>query len=623
MKILYALILFVSMIAGAIARPVVYIEGLVDFGKPLQQWDGFGVNYVQTAHTTNYSSFPQDYGGFSILSESGKAEIIDLIFGADGLKPGIIKMFLDPLHQGEKGEAYDHMATTSYMLDFVTRGLQKTKKRNCELQILTTLYAPPAYMTVQKEYRGRDFNPAFRTDLENYLLDWCLFLKKEGIPVKYLSLHNEGEDWRRWPLDGKSADFEKGHDYNMYWSPSLVASLLETMPARLREKKLSQIGLTPGETSRFYQFYYCGYYRNIVENEKALNNLSLFTSHNFYNGELGHRWFSGSGNPGLDRLRNLRPDLHGWVTSASWGKMDINFILQIYMNIYMSGINGYIPWAVIQRPAHWVDGDPNPGTAIRVEEDGSYSVLDGYYWYKQVSRAGQPGMNVAYTECMDAEISLMAFDASDTGNTDNFIVINSGITVPSREDAVILELNDRKFLMSTKYPSATPTPIDYTCTVSDSGYRLKAVVPETLYGCKDTVSVKLSIIDGEYAIKEQIDASFRIIPDKVRTSGKWNTKITANGEQSQKTTTFHADVSFEPGDGGMLMILDVYDTSCNSERSLRLKVAGSDTRTFSAYRTLNNGQEKYKYVGDFDVQEDGCLYYKAPFESVTTFFGKK
>ena len=622
MRKVWMLIFFAGLITVSAAQPIVYIDGAIDFGKPLRQWDGFGVNYVQTAHTIDNKSFPQDYGGFSILSESKKAEIIDLIFGADGLKPGIVKMFLDPLHQSKRGGAYDHKATTSYMLDFVTRGLQESKKRNCDLQILTTLYAPPAYMTKQKEYRGRDFDPVCRTDLENYLLDWCLFLKKEKIPVKYLSLHNEGEDWRRWPLTGESAEFEKGHDYNMYWPPSLVASLLETMPVRLRDNGLSEVGLTPGETSRFYQFYHCGYYRSIVENKKALDNLALFTSHNFYNGELGHRWFSGSGNIGLDRLRSLRPDLHGWVTSASWGKMDINFILQIYMNIYMSGINGYIPWAVIQRPAHWVGGDPNPGTAIRVEEDGSYSVLDGYYWYKQVSRAGQPGMSVAYTECMDAEISLMAFGASESDNSDNFIVINSGITVPAREDAVILELNDRKFLMCTKYPSATPTPIDYTCDISESGYRLNAFIPESLYSSDDTINMKLSIIDGEYAIKEQVDTAFQLNAEDFKASGIRNAKI-ENKKRNRETGVLQAEVSLIPTNGGMMMALDILDTSCNPVRPLRLKIAGTDVSVFSAYRTLNNGDEKYEYIGDFKVQDGGYIYYDAPFESVTTFLGKK
>ena len=80
----------------------------VDFSQHLQDWDGFGVTYVQTAHTQDYEEYPQDYGGFSLLDEDEKAEIIEMIFGNNGLKPGLVKMFLDPLHQKDPGGNYDH-----------------------------------------------------------------------------------------------------------------------------------------------------------------------------------------------------------------------------------------------------------------------------------------------------------------------------------------------------------------------------------------------------------------------------------------------------------------------------------------------------------------------------------
>ena len=64
----------------------------VDFTRTLQNWDGFGFNYVETAHSYDYNKFPQEYGGFSLLTEKQKQEIINLVFGEDGLKPGIIKI---------------------------------------------------------------------------------------------------------------------------------------------------------------------------------------------------------------------------------------------------------------------------------------------------------------------------------------------------------------------------------------------------------------------------------------------------------------------------------------------------------------------------------------------------
>ena len=71
----------------------------VKFDHKIREWDGFGFNYVETAQTPDYNEFPQEYGGFSLLYENEKSEIIDMIFGENGLKVGLIKMFYDPFHQ--------------------------------------------------------------------------------------------------------------------------------------------------------------------------------------------------------------------------------------------------------------------------------------------------------------------------------------------------------------------------------------------------------------------------------------------------------------------------------------------------------------------------------------------
>ncbi len=105
--------------------------------------------------------------------------------------------------------------------------------------------------------------------------------------------------------------------------------------------------------------------------------------------------------------------------------MDVNFVRQIYGSIYHAKVNGLIPWAGIQRPPHWVGGDPNPGNAIQVSEDGTYEVRRGYYFYKQVTRAGQPGMAVARTMSMDTHMPIIAFSRNGTSNPDAFVVINN------------------------------------------------------------------------------------------------------------------------------------------------------------------------------------------------------
>ena len=400
------------------------VRAEVDFSKKLRDWDGFGVNYVEVAQTIDYDKDPQEYGGFSLLSEQERRKIVDLVFGRDGLKPGIVKMFYDPWHQEKPGGTFDHQKSTKWMRYFVREGLKVTRARGDDLTIITTLYGPPAWATKQKFLRGRDLDPERKRDLANYMIDWIRYLRREeGFPVKYISLHNEGEDWMRWPVDGQSGNIGKGHDYNMFWPPEQVDDFLKFMRPMLDEAGLKEVGITPGECSNWYRFSAWGYADAIADDPAALKNLGLITSHGFYNGTYG-KWFGEHRSVGVDILRAKRPELHAWVTSTSWGKMDATNLKEMHGNIYTAKVNAITPWACVQCPPRWVGGDPNPGTAFNISEDGTYKVTRGYYYYKQVCRAGQPGMAVARTMAMDSEIALIAFSQNGTKNPDAFVLVN-------------------------------------------------------------------------------------------------------------------------------------------------------------------------------------------------------
>ncbi|MGQ9621514.1 MAG: hypothetical protein ACUVTX_11110 [Bacteroidales bacterium] len=411
---------------------------IVDFSEKLRTWDGFGFNYVETAQTLDYNTKPTDYGGFSIMSDQSRKEIIDLIFGDNGLKVGLIKMFLDPFHQKEAGGPYDHKTTTRNMRMFVRMGLEKTRARGDNLIIITTLYGPPAYMTLQKTLRGRDLDPAHKTDLANYLINWAFYLKeKEKFPVRYISLHNEGEDWERWPWDGKSGNIGAGHDYNMYWPPDQVTDFLKFTRPMLDKAGLKDVWITNGEPTNWYRFSFWGYANALESDKEALENLGVVTSHGFYAGGYDNRWYGSHTAVGINMLRSKRHDIHAWCTSTSWSKMDSRFVKEIWGNIYEAQINGIIPWAGIQRPPLWIGGDPNPGCAINVNEDGTFTIRPGYYYYKQVSRAGQPGMSVAKTVSMDSEIPVIAFSSNGTKNPDAFVIVNTNF---SKEKPTIIRV---------------------------------------------------------------------------------------------------------------------------------------------------------------------------------------
>jgi hypothetical protein len=109
----------------------------------------------------------------------------------------------------------------------------------------------------------------------------------------------------------------------------------------------------------------------------------------------------------------------------SFGKMDTTFVEMVRQNIYDAKVNALIPWATIQTD-DWYGGDPNPGTAFWVDGKGGYTVEPGYYLFKQLSRAGQPGMAVSSVSSADSDIQLIAFAANGTRNPDAFVIYNNG-----------------------------------------------------------------------------------------------------------------------------------------------------------------------------------------------------
>ena len=399
----------------------------VDFTKKVSDWDGFGFNYVETAQTPDYGSDAQDYGGFSQLSQEQRSEIINLVFGLDGLKPNVIKMFLDPFHQDGSGGLFDHKTFTGWMRYFVREGYQISKNANRSMEIITTLYGPPPFITKQKILRGRDLDHERINDLSQYFISWVKYLREEeNLPVNYVSLHNEGEDYHRWPEDGSHGNLGTGHDYNMYWPPEQVASYIPILRKALDGAGLKMVLVSPGETSNWTRFHNWGYADAIVNNPDTINALGIITSHGFSGaGKNGEAWHSDHRSAGTDIIREKKPELHSWVTSMSWGQMNAAFICMIQANIYSAKCNCVIPWAGIQRPPLWVGGDPNPGNAIQINENKTYEIRKGYYYYKQVCPIGQKGMYVVETASTHSQTSSMAFASGKSNSPNAFVVANA------------------------------------------------------------------------------------------------------------------------------------------------------------------------------------------------------
>lgn len=416
-------------------------KAVVWFNGPLHAWDGFGVNYVEACQTRDYKAFPQDYSGFSFATDETRKQVLELIFGVDGLRPALTKLFLDPFHEGLTKRSndnsdpfvlnmsgYDHESTTRWMRYFNTEGQNMMKQWGGSLTAIATLYGPAPWMTKQKYVLGRDVDPAEKFEIAEYMASWAKFLiEKEKINVKFFSLHNEGDAYYRWPRDGSNPG-EDHRDYNMYWPAEQVVDFLKVSRNVFDRHGLKSVLLTPGETQTWYRFDKWGYASAIVNEPEALKSLGLITSHSFTVIDQPNSIFYGDfRSVGQDLIREKKPEIHTWVTSRPWGKGP-QFIDNISRDIYECKANGLIPWALVSGAGQWLTSkgftDGSMEVAFLINRDGSLEILDGYYYYKQVSRAGQPGMHVAQVECYDPAITVLAFSGKSSKHRDAFVLVN-------------------------------------------------------------------------------------------------------------------------------------------------------------------------------------------------------
>lgn len=241
------------------------------------------MHYVEVRHTRDYKVFRQDYGGFKYLSAEQREKVIQLVFGPDGLKPGLVKAWSDPFHEpvNDNDDPYtmnpagfDHQTTTRWLRYFAKRGLEETRKRGCD---------PPAYY---------------------------------------------------------------GAEHNLWWPDHQVVDFLRYAREVLDRQGLKEVGLTNGETNSWGAFFsykvkdgtVFEFARRLREDPVAVKNLALITSHGFRQSYDPR---------GIDLIRQVRPELHVWTTSYTWADMSLDVLEDTRQLIYTVKCNGLIPWATV------------------------------------------------------------------------------------------------------------------------------------------------------------------------------------------------------------------------------------------------------------------------------------
>jgi hypothetical protein len=217
----------------------------------------------------------------------------------------------------------------------------------------------------------------------------------------------------------------------MYWPVSQVVDYVKLVREVLDANGMHDVRVSPGETSNWLRFAQWGYAEELAADPDAAAALGLITSHGFHAGcwkepGIAGHWAADWRSAGIDALRARKPELHSWVTSTSWSRMNAGFVWELMHNIYSSKNNAIIPWACIQRPSLWKQGDPNPGTAFRVSDKGALTVEPGYYFYKQACIAGRPGMRVCSAYTNDTCCGVIGFARGSSDHPNALVLINAG-----------------------------------------------------------------------------------------------------------------------------------------------------------------------------------------------------
>ncbi|TAE51297.1 MAG: hypothetical protein EAZ89_10380 [Bacteroidetes bacterium] len=623
-----------------------FVPAEVDFSRRLRDWQGFGFTYTEALSTPDYSKKPQDYGGFQLLNERKRQQVLQMIFGEEGLKVSFLKVYLDPFHQAVQGGTFDHSSSTANLRYIAREGQRITRGRMGDFSIYTVLFAPPGWMTLQKQVRGRDLDPVYKPDLQLYITDWLRYLRdQEGLTLRGFSLHEGGEDWSRWDEDGLS---DKPYPYSMYWSPELTTEFVRSLQPVFKTAGLQEVLISAGEPQSWQHFNRWGYADALLQDEKTFRALGFIAA--------------GGGEGTAAPLLEKRPELPAWSCAGEWGAMDVTFVQSIQEQIYVAQVSAYAPRTGIYRPSQWAGSPKEASAAFLVREDSTYEVLRGYHYYKQVSRAGQAGMIVAAASAQSDELSLMAFGSNKTRHPDAFALINTGVNNPEKADAVEVEVGRHRYHFNLTDPelrfnyanawslekqrlTGADAGVKSARTCTEKGYLLEVAIPKSRFMEAWEVNAPFSvrIADQDYlhseiardtashnlcfSFRDTLCGSHRLlvpgIESPVMIDGNidpvWQGKP-VNALQS-RSGWLSAGWKAIQDDRYLYLLFEVHDSSPLPGRLVSIAVKGSTFTRFEAWRSTDGG-EQYRKAGIYDVQE-GKIEYSSPARSVTTFFGIK
>jgi glucosylceramidase len=357
-----------------------------------QRIEGFGGAFTEASAVS-----------FWELSPEAREELLEGYFGEGGLRYVLGRVHMNSCDFGlgnyayvEEGDEDLHSFDISHDREQIIPLVKKAMERaGAEgFGILVSPWSPPAYMKTNGEMNhGGKLLERYRKLWADYYVKYLLELKKEGLPVKYLTVQNEPEAVQTWDSCIYTAQ-EEGEFVVDFLKPALEAAGLGEIEIFIwdhnkenmyhRAKGSFQVPGCRDAVSGVAMHWYTGDHFEAVEAvKKAFPEQRIF----FTEGCVEYSRFADSGE----------------VQKAQMYAHDI-------LGNLKAGMEAYFDWNLLLN----VQGGPNHvgnfcAAPIMCDGKGGIEKRLSYYYIGQFSRYVMPGARRVTASCYTAGLETVVF----------------------------------------------------------------------------------------------------------------------------------------------------------------------------------------------------------------------
>lgn len=152
--------------------------------EKFQTIDGFGWTMTQ--------------GGAKLImemTEEKRMELLKDLYSSDGLYSEIVRIGLGATDLSEYPYTYEDTRGSFSLVGpdstYLFPVLKLIKGINPNIKLLATPWTAPKWMKTNNSYIGGSLSNLRHSDYADYLVNYCLAMKKQGLPISLLSIQNE------------------------------------------------------------------------------------------------------------------------------------------------------------------------------------------------------------------------------------------------------------------------------------------------------------------------------------------------------------------------------------------------------------------------------------------------